>query len=487
MIADVAITKTVPAYPESPYHPGLTYPEYPFKQQVSSLQPNHVYDAVRRALMLLGFDKSNFERKGWNPFGHLIKRGQHVVIKPNFVAENYPNEICCVTTHASVIRPILDYIYIATRGDIDVSICDAPLQKTDFKRVIYETGLDKVIKFYRDNGLMNIKLLDLRREVAISRKNDGFINSTIHLTGDPQGYTECVLDQDSELEPLFEEKNPKLEVGDYDAETTNSRHRRGHHRYLISNTVLRSDLFINVPKLKTHCKAGITVSMKNLIGINGSKAWIPHYRTGSWPKGDEFPGAVLPLIHSFFSKWSKKRSHIIYSVGKTLWKLYKRSILHASQTSRISEISSGFPTEGSWWGNDTIWRSVIDLNRIIIFANREGIIMETPQRKYLTLVDGVIAGDGEGPLHPTPRETGVIMLAQDPFCCDVVAATLMGFDHRKIRYLKTKVEPILVNNKTATDKISIASEDSNWSTLQNIAEHHLSFIPPTWWRGHIEI
>ena len=56
--------------------------------------------------------------------------------------------------------------------------------------------------------------------------------------------------------------------------------RRGRHRYLVARELIEADVVFNVPKLKTHKKAGVTGALKNLVGINGHKAYLPHHRKG---------------------------------------------------------------------------------------------------------------------------------------------------------------------------------------------------------------
>ena len=46
----------------------------------------------------------------------------------------------------------------------------------------------------------------------------------------------------------------------------------------------------------------------------------------------------------------------------------------------------------------------------------------------LTVIDGVIAGEGEGPLAPRDFPLGVVIAATDPIALDLVALRLMGFD-----------------------------------------------------------
>ena len=53
-------------------------------------------------------------------------------------------------------------------------------------------------------------------------------------------------------------------------------------------------------------------------------------------------------------------------------------------------------------------------------------------RTVLTILDGVIAGEGEGPLAPHDRPLGAIIAAADPLGVDLVAVALMGFDETRV-------------------------------------------------------
>ena len=78
-------------------------------------------------------------------------------------------------------------------------------------------------------------------------------------------------------------------MNDYDASATRSNHRRGFHNYFVAQSILDADLLINLPKWKAHQKSAVTGALKNLVGINGDKAYLPHFRRGA-PKwgGDEY-------------------------------------------------------------------------------------------------------------------------------------------------------------------------------------------------------
>ena len=51
---------------------------------------------------------------------------------------------------------------------------------------------------------------------------------------------------------------------------------------------------------------------------------------------------------------------------------------------------------GNWYGNDTTWRMVIDLNRILMYAQSSGCLQAKPARRMFCIVDGIVGGDGNG-------------------------------------------------------------------------------------------
>ena len=54
---------------------------------------------------------------------------------------------------------------------------------------------------------------------------------------------------------------------DYDQNSVNSHHQGETQEYLISATPIIADVFINLPKMKTHKKVGVTLNIKNLVGL----------------------------------------------------------------------------------------------------------------------------------------------------------------------------------------------------------------------------
>ena len=92
--------------------------------------------------------------------------------------------------------------------------------------------------------------------------------------------------------------------------------------------------------------------------------------------------------------------------------------------------------EGSWSGNDTIWRTGLDLNRILLYGRLNATLAEGPQRRVLHITDAVIAGQGDGPLSPDPLAMGLIFMGSNAASVDWVGAHLLGYDPARIAIVR---------------------------------------------------
>jgi uncharacterized protein (DUF362 family) len=117
--------------------------------------------------------------------------------------------------------------------------------------------------------------------------------------------------------------------------------------------VLRADLVVSMPKLKTHHWAGMTCAMKNLFGV--------------------VPGAVYG--------WPK-------------------NVLH----------------------QHGIDNCIVDLVATV--------------RPALTIVDGIVGMEGDGPIMGLPRAFGVLAMSRDLVAADATCARVLGFDAVKLPYLE---------------------------------------------------
>jgi uncharacterized protein (DUF362 family) len=477
----VVIQKDIFVYPPFPYNPPLKYPELenlPYKIDID--ETNQVYEMVRELLSMYELDSANYGTSIWNPLSAIISKGETVVIKPNLVMDKHPfGEKAALSsiTHASVLRPIIDYTILALKGNGKIIICDAPLQSADFNRICQINGLRKLVNFYKFK-VKNIKitLLDLRREMALP--NACLRKRTVQLKGDPLGYTIIDLGKDSfhsEIDKFWK----KYAITDYDLKTLRKYHTDKKHCYFISNTILNADTIISVPKLKTHKKAGITVALKNFIGINASKDFLPHYRKGiPIDGGDEYP--VSP---DFSMIIREKLAEIpIFRAMISLFKRKMPKLSNAIQKMRRYEIR-----EGNWYGNDTLWRTILDLNVIVKYADKKGILVSIPQRKFLFLVDGILGQEGEGPMHGIPKKCGVLIMGTNPCAVDYVAAKIMGF---KYEFIKQIVAPFILKRKMRYSLVDFDLYDiqvkSNLDIYKDIhklkREKSLSFTAPAGWK-----
>ena len=467
-------------YPDRPpFHPPQAYPEYPFAPNDID-RTNTVYSAVRGIFQLLQLDLANIDQAQWNPLGELIQPGDRVLIKPNLVKHlnGFGYDPRSVVTHGSVIRAIMDYVVIALKGEGTIIVGDAPLQATDINQVLHVNGLDGVLSFYQHLPGINVEFVDFRCERAIT---DGkIVLQREELTGAPGGYQSVDLGSLSSLKEI-DSRYPRFRVTDYDRPSMTAHHTQQIHEYLIPQAILASNVVLNLPKLKTHRKVGATLSLKNLVGINGHKDWLPHHTNLSTEEnGDEYQHPSL-----------RKRidTRLDERIDTLPGRIGKYALRAGRKILKLSGTVAPFPDpyfEGSWWGNDTLWRTVLDLNRILLYANAEGQMTGNLQRRYFTLVDGFLAGEGEGPLEPTPRTCGLLIGGFAPAIVDSICARLMGFDPLKIPLISHALATEWLTPPGQTTKI-VSNEDHwshalTWNRLDS-----LKFTPSRGWLGYIEL
>lgn len=423
------ITNVGPGYPpaDHAFSPGEAYPEYPFAH-VSPL-PNPVYDAVRRLFVARGLDKDRTGTPDWNPLRELVPEGSRVFVLCNFVYQRRfqesPRDFAAKCIHGSVLRALCDYALLAAGPEGSVAFGNAPLQACDFAQVLADTGADRVEAFYREQG-QPVRSRDLRLFVA-PRNLLGRVTHEDHR--DERDGVEFDLGFDSLLAPISPPGTSNFRISNYDPRRIQSFHEGGRHRYVIHRAVLESDVVISLSKLKTHEKVGVTCGLKGFVGSVGHKDCLAHHRFGSpGMGGDEYPEAqafLRPL--SRFHDWVNRRSADapLQGLAQVADTNLRRVVRRAGGV--------GF---GAWHGNDTAWRMTLDLARIAIYGSTRGVLEERAQRRHLSLIDGVVAGEGEGPLSPSAVDAGTLLWGDDVAVTDRVAARLMGFDPERIALLR---------------------------------------------------
>lgn len=481
-------------YPEiPPYDPHIAYPEY-FLNNIS-IRKNKVYNAVRNTLYLLGLDKNNFDTPQWNPFKDIIKPTNTVVIKPNFVISQHQSggDLFSVITHPSIIRVMVDYVYIALAGKGKIIIADAPQMDCNFKKLLKITNLETIKELYKKELNFDIEIYDLR-SFWFDKKGDSKNISSINrlkLPGDPLGGVLVNLGKQS---LFYGAKNYKKYYGaDFNREETIKHHHNDIQEYLISKTVLSADAIISIPKLKVHKRTGVTLNIKGLVGTCVNKNYLVHYVLGTPSEGgDQFPDNVLTFKENkrvkiqrwafdYFLSKKNSKNDFLYKLITNTGKFFLDPLVGTLDREK------SILDNGSWYGNDSTWRMILDLLKIITYADKEGNLQTNPTRKIFSLVDGIVGGEREGPLNPSSKKCSVIVSGFNFCTVDLVCARIMGFDYRKIKKLKY-ISGQKDLFKTDVDKIKISS-NANFINLFNEENKnkYFNFEPYPGWKGFIEI
>jgi uncharacterized protein (DUF362 family) len=228
----------------------------------------------------------------WNISEMPIISGKKILVKPNILDMIDENT---ATTHPKLVGAVLDLL--RELGASPVFVGDGSAFRRDTYSVVRSCGLAQVLE---DRG---IEFIDLNYdELILVKVRDGWIRNTDTLW--------------------------------------------------LPRSVIEADYIISVPKLKAHHWAGVTLSLKNLLGV------IPGSRYG----------------------WAKNMIHM-----------------------------NG-------------------INATII-----GLYQSLPP--VISIVDGIIGMEGNGPLFGKPVSHGLLAMGNDPLSVDIICARLMGFSIETIPHL----------------------------------------------------
>jgi len=404
MLCDVLIAKTESTYPIFPYD------DY-----------NHpMYRSLRRMFEAWGKDPDN-------PFGSFVGPGDTIVIKPNWVTHQNMggHGLESLLTHSSLIKYIVFFAAVALRGRGSIIVGDAPLQGCNFQKLVTYTGIDRVIEAARkgypaiDFRIEDWRLTVMRDEVLSVRPSQSQRNNYQQIVD--RDYILVNLGKNSFLEDIADYSRD-FRVYAYKKDLMRRHHYVGKHEYLVTKRIKQADLFINLPKMKTHMKEGLTGALKNVIGINGHKEYLPHHIKGAYQSGGDAYMRIHPMrnMHEWLSDWLADNYAEMAGFSSKMFS-YFLDLLRWSSVLCAGESTS----LGSWSGNETIWRTTLDLNHILYFS-------EASPQKTITIIDGIIAGEGQGPLKPRPKPVGILLAGENPAYIDAVIAKLMGYNVSRI-------------------------------------------------------
>ncbi|HHU63571.1 MAG TPA: DUF362 domain-containing protein [Clostridiales bacterium] len=166
-------------------------------------------------------DKINHAVELVGGFGSVVKSGDRVLLKPNFLVAKAVET--ATNTHPDFIAAVVE---ILSDYNCKIAIGDSPMFGTAYG-VVKKLGLDQKLKKY------DVEYLEFKENKPVSQQEDGL---------KPRKY-----------------------------------------RDLCTATVLQEfDRIINLPKLKTHAQMGITLATKNLFGCVAGKVKLKwHMVAGS--------------------------------------------------------------------------------------------------------------------------------------------------------------------------------------------------------------
>ncbi|OQA13694.1 MAG: hypothetical protein BWY63_03389 [Chloroflexi bacterium ADurb.Bin360] len=314
-------------------------------------------------------------------------------------------------THPAFLRPVIDYVYRACGPGGSIMLGDAPWSVDVFPRLVVNTGIQDMVAYLAATHGVPIKLVDL--------------NVT-----EPQNTPLVDLGTLSELRQVqrtwYDAHGKAMHDGDDP----------GIGRYRIAPAVLEADVIVNVPKAKVHCSGGITVAMKNMVGL------IPAW---DGPYGD---GALKECAHT-------------------------------------SDVDQAGGRRGMYLENDTIWRSMADLNRILLYADAQGTLRATPQRRYVCLVDALTAAEASQ-YQPQPFPLNTVIIGADPISVDAVTARCMGFDPRQLKsVMQAAVRQELPLGPSTPARIRVITADQ-----RGLNAHFRQVLKPETqiysWEGYLE-
>jgi len=226
---------------------------------------------------------------------------------------------------------------------------------------------------------------------------------------------------------------------------------------------------------------------------------LVHYTLGTPSTGgDQFPDDFLKLHERFLIRLERTFYDFFLAKRFIPFEYIHRSIyaIHALTTRNLGLTVGkykGYPKRifdaGNWYGNDTCWRMSADLAKIFYFADSSGKLHDTQQRKMLSVIDGVVGGEGQGPLEPDPKHSGVLLAGESLLSVDIVAARLMGYDPMNLKMFEHLLHNMDFDFKVHDiNDIQILNDDDQINRcLINKEDRFLNYEPHPGWKGYIEI
>ena len=138
-----------------------------------------------------------------------------------------------------------------------------------------------------------------------------------------------------------------------------------------------------------------------------------------------------------------------------------------------------------YW-NNTISKTIIDLNKIVRYADKKWQLSDKVQRGYFIIADMIISWEKEWPVSPSPKDVWIIAMWDNPVDFDEAIWTLM--------WCKMKTNPTILCAKKSLKwnlwkdsrrKIISNNIELNNKTLDKINKKDILYFEPTSWRKNV--
>lgn len=127
---------------------------------------------------------------------------------------------------------------------------------------------------------------------------------------------------------------------------------------------------------------------------------------------------------------------------------------------------------GSYYGwpknvlhQNGISESIVDINAALLSA-REG-------KPHISIVDGIVGMEGDGPIMGTPKEAGVLVIGANPVATDATCCRIMGIDPTRVDHIShaaLNLGPIHASRQTQRGE-SIREVQTDFELLEFIPAH----------------
>ena len=378
----------------------------------------------------------------------------------------------------------MDYVVKALDGKGRIIIGDSQVIFGKFEETYRLAQIDQMLDWYRTQTSIPIECFDLRMVRGVRTWMFGKWGRQ-KVEQDPKGYRFVDLGEYS----CFKDVDPsRLRVAIADHRNMKKHHTNGKHEYMFPQSVLDSDVIISISKLKTHRRTAVTLALKNFMGIPSWKDSLPHITTGAVEEeGDQY---INPSVRKkICTRLHDEIQSNPFVPVKFACAVIKKLVWNSHKVIPFKDDIN----EAMWYGNNTLWRTIIDLNRGVLYADWEGKIQQTRQRKYFGIIDGIIAGEKNGPVGVDPVPAGVLMAGFNPVALDIAAATLMGFDVKKIPMIYNAISGNGITGNGAiplyegrVEDISVMEDENEYSYEDYRGTFNLKFEPHPVWKGHVE-